>query len=100
MSLVTNGDVGGVIGITATFTIAQIIDTYILQPIILGKKVGVHPFFVILSVILGYQVWGIIGMVVAIPVFGVLAIILRNIEATSPLGFLLSNKEPDDVPME
>lgn len=100
VSLVTNGDVGGVIGITATFTIAQIIDTYILQPIILGKKVGVHPFFVILSVILGYQVWGIIGMVVAIPVFGVLAIILRNIEATSPLGFLLSNKEPDDVPME
>ncbi|TVQ13854.1 MAG: AI-2E family transporter [Bacteroidetes bacterium] len=100
VSMVTNGDISTALSITATYIVAQIIDTYILQPIVLGDKVGVHPFFVILSVILGYQVWGIIGMVVSVPVFGVLAIIFRNTETTSPLGFLLSTEEPEDVPME
>ncbi len=100
VSMVTNGDIGTALSITATYIVAQIIDTYILQPVVLGDKVGVHPFFVIVSVILGYQVWGIIGMVVSIPVFGVLTIIFRNTEATNPLGFLLSTKEPEDVQME
>ncbi len=100
VSLVTNGELGSAIGITATYIIAQFIDTYVLQPIVLGDKVGVHPFFVIVSVILGYHVWDIIGMVVSIPVFGVFAIIFRNTEITNPLGFLLSTKEPEDVPME
>jgi predicted PurR-regulated permease PerM len=96
VSLVTDGGFTAVIGITITYLIAQFIDTYILQPIVLGEKVGVHPFFIIFSVILGYEVWGIIGMVVSIPVFGVITIILRNVDVTKALGYLLSNKEPED----
>jgi predicted PurR-regulated permease PerM len=96
VSLVTAGGVGQVLGVTATFAVAQFIDSYILQPIVLGGKVGVHPFFIIFSVILGYEVWGTIGMVLSIPYFGILTIIARNVHAFRPLGYLLSNKEPDE----
>jgi predicted PurR-regulated permease PerM len=100
VSLVTTGGIGTVLGISVTYIVAQFVDTYILQPIVLGGKVGIHPFFVIFSVILGYEVWGIIGMVLSIPYFGVMTIILRNVDATRALGFLLSNKEPEEIKME
>ena len=100
VSLVTTGGMGAVIGITLTFAIAQIIDTYILQPIVLGPKLDVHPFFIILSVILGYEIWGIMGMVLSIPVFAMITIVCRHVPALNPFGYLFSKGNIDIPPDE
>jgi predicted PurR-regulated permease PerM len=96
VGLVTGGDLIMFAGITLTFIVAQFVDTYILQPIVLGKKTGIHPFFVILSVVLGYEVWGIMGMVLSIPIFGIITIICRNVPVLSPFGYLFSNRELEE----
>jgi predicted PurR-regulated permease PerM len=99
VALLTDGTTGTLIGITLTFIVAQFVDTYILQPIVLGDRVGVHPFFIILSVILGNEIWGIMGMVLAIPVFGIIAEVCRHVPALNPFGYLFSKKdisEPGD----
>lgn len=101
VSLLTDGDTGQILGITITFIVAQFIDSYILQPIVLGGKVNVHPFFIIVSVILGFQIWGVMGMVLAIPIFGMITVVCRHVPALNPLGYLFSNKdieEPADKP--
>lgn len=90
VSLLSNGGVGTLVGIALTFSLAQIIDTYILQPIVLGEKLDVHPVFIILSVILGYHVWGIMGMVLAIPVFGMITVVCRYVPLLAPFGYLFS----------
>ncbi len=95
VSLLTGGGMAAVLGISITFAMAQIIDTYILQPIVLGPKVDVHPVFIILSVVLGYHLWGIIGLVLAIPVFGMIAVLCRTVPVLSPFGFLFSKNGPD-----
>ncbi len=95
VSLVTTGGMGALIGITLTFAIAQIIDTYILQPIVLGPKLDVHPFFIILSVILGYEIWGIMGMVLSIPVFAMITVVCRHVPALHPFGYLFSKGSVD-----
>jgi predicted PurR-regulated permease PerM len=98
VSLLTDGDTGSLIGITITFTVAQFVDTYILQPIVLGDRVDVHPLFIILSVILGNEVWGIMGMALAIPLFGMVTVICRNVPELNPFGYLFSKndlEEPD-----
>ncbi len=95
VSLVTTGGMGELIGITLTFAIAQIIDTYILQPIVLGGKLDVHPFFIILSVILGYEIWGIMGMVLSIPVFAMIAVVCRHVPVLNPFGYLFSKVSMD-----
>jgi predicted PurR-regulated permease PerM len=100
LGLLTGDQYTIVFGVTLTFVIAQFIDTYIFQPIILGNSVGVHPFFIILSVVLGYEVWGIIGMVISIPVFGVVTIVCRNVPYLYPFGYVFSNsdlEEPEDI---
>jgi predicted PurR-regulated permease PerM len=99
LGLLSDGDTGMLIGITATFMIAQFIDSYILQPIVLGDKLNVHPFFIILSVILGNAMWGIMGMVLSIPIFGIITVICRQVPILNPFGYLFSKtdvEEPED----
>ncbi len=91
----TSGEVGVLTGIFITFTIAQFLESYVLQPYVVGHKVEVHPFFVILAVIMGNAIWGIIGMVLAIPLLAIITIVLLHIPALEPLGFLFSDKLAD-----
>lgn len=89
----TSGDITVLIGIALTFIITQFVESYILQPYIVGEKVDVQPFFVIISVILGNMVWGIIGMILAIPILGIITVVLLNIQELKPFGILLSKAE-------
>jgi predicted PurR-regulated permease PerM len=86
----TSGDANVLWGIIITFTVSQFFESYILQPYIVGDKVGLHPFFVILFVILGGSIWGLIGMVLAIPLMAMLTVVFQNIQSLQPLGFLFS----------
>ena len=86
----TSGDINVLWGILITFTVSQFLESYVLQPYIVGDKVGLHPFFVILFVILGGAVWGLAGMVLAIPVMAMATVIFQNVEPLKPYGFLFS----------
>jgi predicted PurR-regulated permease PerM len=91
----TTGETSVLIGVILTFSVAQFIDSYLLQPFVLGSKVNIHPLFIILVVILGNAVWGIIGMALAIPVIGIINIAFNHIKELKPLGYLLSNPKED-----
>ncbi len=88
----TSGDLSVLWGIILTFTISQFVESYILQPYIVGDKVGLHPFFVIVFVILGGAIWGLMGMVLAIPVMAVVTIVFQNIDPLNPYGFLFGKE--------
>jgi len=47
---------------------AQVVDNVYLIPVVLGRSVNVHPLIVLLSVILGFEILGITGMIISIPV--------------------------------
>lgn len=89
----SSGDITVLIGIAITFTVTQFVESYVLQPYVVGDRVDVHPFFVILAVILGNMVWGIIGMILAIPIMGIITVILLNINELKAFGVLFSKKE-------
>lgn len=89
----TSGEMGVLIGIVITFTVAQFLESYVLQPFIIGDKVDVHPFIVILAVIVGNALWGIIGMILSIPVMGIITIVSLQVPALEPFGYLFSNKK-------
>lgn len=91
----TSGEIGVLIGILITFSVAQFFENYILEPYIVGEKVDVHPFFVILAVIVGNALWGIIGMILAVPVIGIITIVFLHVPALEPFGYLFSNKKAD-----
>lgn len=86
------GETSALIGIIITFSVAQLLEDYVLQPFIIGDKVDLHPFFVILVVILGSALWGVIGMILAIPVMAIITIISLNVKPLYPFGYLFSKK--------
>ncbi|MFO7977243.1 MAG: AI-2E family transporter [Bacteroidales bacterium] len=92
LGFLTSGEVGVLIGVVATFTVTQFVESYIFQPYIVGDKVDVHPFFVILVVIIGNAIWGVAGMILAIPLMGMITIIFLHVEALHPYGYLFSSK--------
>lgn len=92
----TSGQIGVLIGVVITFALAQFFESYVLQPYVVGDKVDVHPFFVVLAVIAGNALWGIIGMILAIPIMGIITIVFLHVPMLQPFGYLFSNKNAGD----
>ncbi len=91
MGVFSGGEISTLIGVTITFSLVQFLDSYILQPLVLGNKLNVHPFFIIVSVVLGNAIWGVMGMILAIPIFAIISVICRNVPEFSAFGYLLSS---------
>ena len=53
------------------FTIIQQIESNIITPKVVGESVGIHPVTVILALIIGGGFFGVIGMILAVPVVGI-----------------------------
>lgn len=81
------------LGIIATYAIVQFIQGWFLEPLILGPQVKINPLFTIIALILGELVWGIPGIVLAIPITAVSKIIFDHIEPLKPYGFLIGEIE-------
>lgn len=86
------GNTMTLIGILATFSVSQFVESYILLPYVVGDRVDVHPFFVILMVVIGNMVWGMMGMILAVPVTAILTVLLLHIKPLKVYGELLSKK--------
>jgi predicted PurR-regulated permease PerM len=93
MATVSGGELWMYLGVAITFTIAQFVESYILQPYVVGDKVDLNPIVTILVVVIGGAVWGIMGMIISIPVFGICKIIFDHIPATKPLGYALGSED-------
>lgn len=60
------------------FGIAQTIES-IITPLLVGDKIGLHPVTVIFAVLAGGQVFGFMGILLALPVAAVIAVIMRHL---------------------
>ncbi|HEY9533782.1 MAG TPA: AI-2E family transporter [Mucilaginibacter sp.] len=98
MGVIQGGDVKLIIGILITYGLVQFIQSYILQPLIVGKGVNLNPFFTIVSIIIGDAVWDVPGMILAIPLFGMIKIFCDHFESLKPYGFLLGDDEKTKRP--
>ena len=76
-------------GIIITYGIVQLIQGWILEPLILGPQVKVNPLFTIIVLVIGQLLWGIPGIILAIPLTAIFKIICDHIESLKPYGFLI-----------
>ena len=60
------------------YVIAQLIDNFFSQPIIFSKSVKSHPLEIFLVIIIGGLLFGITGMVFAVPSYTVIKVILKE----------------------
>ncbi len=65
------------VGVVATFSIAQLIEGSVLTPKLVGDRIGLHPVIVIFAVAAGGQLFGFFGILLALPVAAVLSVLVR-----------------------
>ncbi len=69
----------------------------IMEPRILGDKLNLSPLILLLSLFAGEYVWGIVGMVLSVPIVSMLKIVLMNFDATRPVAILISYNHKDEI---
>ncbi|MEO6226998.1 MAG: AI-2E family transporter [Thermomonas sp.] len=77
-ALVQFGDWQHLAGVAVVFTIGQVIESYWLTPKLVGDRIGLHPMAVIFAVLAGGQLFGFLGMLLALPVAAVSNVLLRH----------------------
>ena len=93
VTLAQGGSMNVVLGILITYALVQFIQSYILEPVVVGSEVSIHPVFTIIGIILGEFLWGIPGMILAIPIMGIIKIVCDHIEPLKPFGFLIGEEK-------
>ena len=71
----TGGDFGYVGIIAAIFIVGQIVEGNILSPKLLGDSVGLHPLWILFALMAGGALFGILGMLLAVPVAAVVGVL-------------------------
>ncbi len=74
--------------IAATIMAVQTVIFNMLEPIFLGNRLGLNPIAILLSILLWGYVWGIVGMLLAVPLTAILKIILSTSESKNVKFFV------------
>jgi len=73
------GDVMHLVYVAIVFGVSQSLEGMVLTPLLVGDKIGLHPVAVIFAIMAGGQLFGFVGILIALPVAAVAVVILRYI---------------------
>jgi len=76
-ALVQTGDAFQLIWVGLIFGIGQIMETMVLQPLLLGGAIKLHPVWVIFAVLAGGQLFGFFGVLLALPAAAAISVLVR-----------------------
>ena len=76
--LLQTQDVMMLLPVLIVFGVGQILESMLLTPWLVGNRIGLHPVAVIFAVMAGGQLFGFVGVLLALPTAAVLAVILRH----------------------
>lgn len=96
MVISQGGDDKMILSVLSIYLIVQFLQTYILEPLVVGSEVNISPLFTILVLVLFELVWGIPGMILAIPMIGIVKIICDHVRPLKPYGFLIGKEKNSD----
>lgn len=87
--IVFGGSTVEVVSFAIIILIIQLIESYVLEPLIIGAEVKQSPLFIIFAIILGGAIWGAAGLILFVPIFGILKILFDHTKELKPLGYLI-----------
>ena len=67
-----------VFGVAGVFAVVQGLEGMIITPRIVGEKIGLHPVAIILAVLLGAEFFGLVGVIVSVPVAAALNVLFTH----------------------
>ncbi len=79
------------LAVVALYIFVQQIEGNFISPNIMGPSIKINPLFIILGLFAGGIIWGIAGMILALPILAISKELLRSFEITRPWSYLMEN---------
>jgi predicted PurR-regulated permease PerM len=70
-----------VVMVVAVYGVGQVLESLVLTPRLVGERIGLHPLAVIFALLAFGQLFGFVGVLVALPASAVLLVALRRLQA-------------------
>ncbi len=81
--------------VVVLFSTIQFVEGNFITPKIVGNQVSLNPLTAIVSLVVGASIWGLAGVVLAIPIAGVVRIICSHFPSLQPLAFVMGTAVSD-----
>jgi len=72
------GDLWSLVPVLAVFAVGQTLEGTVLTPKLVGDRIGLHPVAVIFAVLAGGQLFGFLGVLLALPTASVVMVLVRH----------------------
>lgn len=66
-------------GVAAVFGFGQLLESMLLTPLLVGDKIGLHPVMVIFAILAGGQLFGFVGILLALPFAAVIKVMINHL---------------------
>ncbi|MBR0568500.1 AI-2E family transporter [Azoarcus sp. L1K30] len=80
-ALLQGGGWSPLIGVAVVYGLGQLLESFLLTPYLVGERIGLHPLAVIFALMAFGQLFGFVGILVALPVSAALLVGLRELSA-------------------
>jgi AI-2 transport protein TqsA len=70
----------------------QVVIGNFIDPRVMGESLDLHPVTILLALIFWGMIWGLVGMLLAVPLVAILKLLFERLEITAPLGNLLAGR--------
>lgn len=99
-ALMQYGDWKHIAGVLAVFGVGQLIESYWLTPKLVGDRIGLHPVAVVFAVLAGGQLFGFLGMLLALPMAAVVNVLLRYAHERYTQSTLYAGGHPTTIVLD
>jgi predicted PurR-regulated permease PerM len=93
MALITEDSLQPAMLAILVMFLIQTMDNYFIEPNIVGGEVNLSAMTSILSIIAGGMIWGVAGMILFLPMAGIVKIVCDHVESLKPIGYVIGDPQ-------
>ena len=93
VALVTKDSYWYAVGVMGVFLFVHILEGNVITPYVVGSKVSINPLVAVFSLLLFGKLWGLSGLILALPVTAICKIIFDTLPGFKAVGFLLGKPQ-------
>jgi predicted PurR-regulated permease PerM len=99
-TLVTQDNPLKAVAVIGLYLGIQMIEGNFITPYVVGSKVSINPLAAIVVLILWDNIWGIPGLILALPLTAILKVVFDSVDSLKPYGFLIGEAEKPRPPIK
>ena len=93
LALITKDSVWYAVGVVGVHAFVQFLEGNFITPKVTGSRISINAMAAILALLIGGKIWGIPGMILAVPAIGIFKILLSYTDSLKPLASLMDDSE-------